>query len=81
AENTGVVRPDFRKTANWTCTRYIPGKTSALPSGCAACEGNTPIKLGCGVDGHKERIRKEGRKFYRECTECKSSSLFFENPV
>jgi hypothetical protein len=46
---------------------------------CSACDGNTPIKLGCGVDGHKERIRKEGKKFYRECAECKTSMLFFEN--
>jgi hypothetical protein len=36
---------------------------------CSACDGNTPIKLGCGVDGHKERIRKEGKKFFRECAE------------
>ena len=48
---------------------------------CASCDGNTPIKLGCGVDGHKERLRKEGNKFYRECTDCKTSSLFFQNPA
>ena len=47
---------------------------------CSACDGNTPIKLICGVDGHKERIRKEGKKFYRECAECKTSTLYFENP-
>lgn len=46
---------------------------------CSACDGNTPIKLGCGVDGHKERIRKEGKKFFRECAECKTSKLYFEN--
>ena len=46
---------------------------------CADCDGNTPIKIGCGVEGHKERIRKEGLKFYRECADCKTSSLFFEN--
>jgi len=46
---------------------------------CSAGDGNTPIKIGCEVDGHKERIRKEGRKFFRECPGCKSSSLFFEN--
>lgn len=47
---------------------------------CTACDGNTPIKLSCGVDGHKERIRKEGRVFFRECSECKSSTLYFKNP-
>lgn len=46
---------------------------------CAACGGNSPIKLGCGVEGHKERLRKEGNSFYRECGECKSSSLYFRN--
>ncbi len=46
---------------------------------CTDCDGNTPIKIGCGVEGHKERIRKEGLKFYRECADCKTSSLFFEN--
>lgn len=47
---------------------------------CPDCDGNTPIKLGCGVEGHKERIRKEGRQFFRECAECKSSRLYFQNP-
>lgn len=48
---------------------------------CLACEGNTPIKLGCGMEGHKERLRKDGRKFFRECAECKTSILFYENPA
>ena len=46
---------------------------------CAECDANTPIKISCGKDGHKERIRKEGLKFYRECADCGSSSLFFAN--
>lgn len=48
---------------------------------CRACDGNTPIKLDCGQRGHKERIRKENRNFYRECKECGTSSLFFVNLV
>lgn len=47
---------------------------------CQDCHGNTPIALGCGQAGHKERLRKEGAKFFRECADCKTSSLFFENP-
>lgn len=31
---------------------------------CADCDANTPIKISCGKDGHKERIRKDGLKFY-----------------
>ena len=47
---------------------------------CGDCNGNTPIKISCGIDGHKERIRKDGRAFYRECAECRSSQVFFTNP-
>lgn len=46
---------------------------------CADCDGNTPIKISCRVNGHKEKIRKDGLRFFRECPECKTSSLFFEN--
>jgi len=48
---------------------------------CNACGKNTPIKLGFCKKGHKERIRKEGQCYFRECTECKTSSLFFKNPA
>lgn len=47
---------------------------------CGDCDGNTPIKITCGVDGHSERIRKEGNQFFRECPDCKSSRLYFTNP-
>lgn len=46
---------------------------------CAACDSNTPIKISCGIAGHKERIRKDGIRFFRECADCKTSSLYFEN--
>jgi len=46
---------------------------------CDLCGGNTPVKLGCGVERHKERLRKDGNKFFRECEGCGSSSLFFVN--
>lgn len=48
---------------------------------CTACSGNTPIKLGCGHASHRERLRKERRRFYRECADCQTSTLFFENPA
>lgn len=48
---------------------------------CTSCEGNTPIKTGCGQVGHQERIRKQGLHFYRECSNCGSSSLFYINPT
>ncbi|MCL6442724.1 MAG: NERD domain-containing protein [Alicyclobacillus sp.] len=47
---------------------------------CQACGRNTPIKIDCGNTGHKERLRKAGLKFYRECADCQTSSLFFVNP-
>jgi hypothetical protein len=46
---------------------------------CGDCDGNTPIKITCGNDGHNERIRKDGKKFFRECSDCGSSSLYFVN--
>ena len=46
---------------------------------CNDCDGNTNLKIECGNNGHNERLRKEGNKFFRECTECKTSSLFYEN--
>jgi hypothetical protein len=46
---------------------------------CSDCSGNTPIKISCGKDGHKERIRKDGSVFFRECQECGTSSLYFQN--
>jgi hypothetical protein len=44
------------------------------------CAGNTPIKLDCGHPGHKEKLRKDGDRFFRECGECQSSSLYYTNP-
>lgn len=46
---------------------------------CSDCDANTPIKIGCGKGGHKERIRKDALKFYRECADCGSSILYFTN--
>jgi hypothetical protein len=47
---------------------------------CVTCSGNTPIRTSCGQAAHKERLRKDGRRFYRECAECRTSRLFYENP-
>lgn len=47
---------------------------------CDSCDGNTPIKLNCGKEGHKERLRKDGLRFYRECADCQSSAMYFANP-
>lgn len=46
---------------------------------CGACESNTPIKIGCAKPRHQERIRQDGLNFFRECAECGTSSLFFQN--
>lgn len=46
---------------------------------CAGCGGTTPVVLGCGTPGHKEVLRKDGMRFYRECAGCGSSSLYFSN--
>lgn len=46
---------------------------------CRICAGNTPIKISCGQPGHRERIRKDGLKFFRECAACETSTIFFQN--
>lgn len=46
---------------------------------CLDCDGNTAIKVACEKDGCKARIRKDGNCFYRECSVCNSSDLFFTN--
>lgn len=46
---------------------------------CLDCDGNTPIKIACEKDGCKARIRKDGKHFYRECSVCDGSTLFFTN--
>jgi hypothetical protein len=45
---------------------------------CDACDGNTNIRFAC-QPGHNPRLRKDGLKFYRECAECGSSTLFHRN--
>lgn len=46
---------------------------------CLDCDGNTAIKVACEKIGCKARIRKDGNCFYRECSVCNSSDLFFTN--
>lgn len=46
---------------------------------CADCNENSAIKIGCGIPDHRERIRKDKLQFFRECSQCSSSSLFFVN--
>jgi hypothetical protein len=46
---------------------------------CADCNENSAIKISCGISEHKERIRKDKSQFFRECSQCGTSSLFFVN--
>lgn len=46
---------------------------------CEDCSGNSNIKISCGIEGHNERLRKDGSKFFRECDICKTSVLYFSN--
>jgi hypothetical protein len=48
---------------------------------CKACEANTALRIGCGIPGHKEKIRKSKLTFYRECEQCASSTVFYMNEV
>lgn len=74
------------KTNNPVCKSCQSGKISIIYGKfgyyfkCDDCGGNTPIKIACGKLGHNERIRKDGKKFFRECSDCGTSSLYFVNP-
>jgi hypothetical protein len=85
ASASAAPRPTLTETGNPTC-RACSSTELSVQYGkfgyyfkCGACNGNTPLKLDCGQPGHRERIRKEGPKFFRECAECGTSSLYFTN--
>lgn len=46
---------------------------------CDACGTNTPMRPTC-KPGHKPRLRKSAREFFRECPECGTSTLYHRNP-
>ncbi len=48
---------------------------------CLACDGNTAIHLVCEMCGQRERVRKDGIRFYADCPSCKTSALFHTNIV
>ncbi len=46
---------------------------------CHDCNGNTSIKLKCKEASCKPKLRKQKLTFFKECTVCKSSEVFFTN--
>jgi Nuclease-related domain len=48
---------------------------------CKECKGNTALKLKCKEASCKPRIRKAKLKFYKECSSCGTSELYFENEI
>jgi hypothetical protein len=80
-----VPRPEVKKaaTSGYVC-KSCGSDNLAVEYGkfgyyfkCGACGANTSFKIGCGVAGHKEKIRKDKLSFYRECDQCGTSSIFF----
>lgn len=47
---------------------------------CKSCNGNNAIKVTCKSSLCNVRIRKETVKFFKECSVCQTSDLYFENP-
>jgi hypothetical protein len=45
---------------------------------CLDCGANTNINFVC-LPGHKPRLRKAGKQFYRDCAECGTTQLYFTN--
>ena len=77
----------IRRKARPTCRHCGSGQLTLQPGRfsfhftCTACNQHTPIELGCGKPGHRERIRQDGRTFYRECPACRTRTVFFVNPA
>lgn len=46
---------------------------------CHDCNGNTSIKLKCKEASCKPKLRKQKLTFFKECTVCKSSEVYFTN--
>lgn len=46
---------------------------------CGDCEANTNIKVQCHINGHNAKLRKDGNRFFKDCIDCKTSHLYFEN--
>jgi hypothetical protein len=47
---------------------------------CEACGENTSQKQTC-KPGHEPRLRKDKSRFFRECPQCGTSTLYFTNPA
>lgn len=47
---------------------------------CLDCDQNTAITRVCEGCGEKERVRKDGSRFFAECATCNRSSLLCVNP-
>jgi len=74
----GKPRPISRHCGSEHLT-LRPGRFSFHFVG-AACNKPMPIEIGCGKPGQLERIRQDGRTFYRECPACRTRTVFFVNP-
>lgn len=48
---------------------------------CSSCGKNSSIKLFCEHEGHSEKLRKQGDKYFRECPSCNTSILFYTAAV
>lgn len=46
---------------------------------CRSCEANTSIRFECAT-GHAPKLRKQGASFFRDCAQCGTSALYFQNP-
>lgn len=49
---------------------------------CLSCDGNTPLQksLKCIKPNCQAKLRKSKNEFFKECSACETSVLFFKNP-
>jgi hypothetical protein len=72
------ARPTYRHCGSEQLTLQ-PGRFS-FHFTCTTCGQHTLTEIGCGKAGHRERIRPDGRTFYRACPACRTRAVFIVNP-
>jgi hypothetical protein len=64
--------------SSWTSGTLASSAIDWSPRTCfPVCRRRGPGRIARGTPGHRERIRRDGRTFYRECPDCRTRTAFF----
>lgn len=80
-----VKKKEIKEQVNHSCSKCNSGNVEIVYGKfgyyfkCHKCNGSTSIKLKCKESSCKPKLRKQKLTFFKECSECKSSEVFFTN--